>query len=230
MTNLFIIEYLLYCALTTFFSNTDPKQYIEEGTQRAIEISSAPGVFSPALTEVELLAIRLPHGMVSEAYIRNRDFEAAVARLNEIMPAIHAFIEECKLKIAEAESQGVNVDIYRKRKGGRGEAKFLTKVVQSQRVTLNWNEFGIPVGPGIWGTRFNEAIGCLVRRTDMWDVAFTFKKHGHASFKQTWQELLVSSNKLYYLRYFIYYLILIRINTLAYFLVAILCVGGRRYG
>jgi hypothetical protein len=86
-------------------------------------------------------------------------------------------------------------------KSGRTGNKAATKRPSpGRRVVLQWSPY--PHAPiGEWATRFNNMVGCLVKRADFINPYYTFHENPFSSFVEIWRELMVINFVL-----FIYYL------------------------
>lgn len=72
---------------------------------------------------------------------------------------------------------------------GRGGADPDSYFHPDKRVVLKWNEQGVPCDA--WSVPFNRYIGCLVKRSDIFNPWYLWKYQPFSSLESAWRNLEV---------------------------------------
>ncbi|ONK69924.1 uncharacterized protein A4U43_C05F28280 [Asparagus officinalis] len=71
--------------------------------------------------------------------------------------------------------------------GRSGNNPNTKKPPKGKRVVIQWNEFGQPIGD--WGTNFNNYLGCLAKRADLFNPYFMWTHQPFNRLEAAWRDL-----------------------------------------
>lgn len=75
-------------------------------------------------------------------------------------------------------------------KFGRTGSQTKTKIpTEDKRVVLEWSDTGLPVG--LWGKRFNNYLGCIIKRPDYINLSQNYIEQPYNSLVAMWRLLEV---------------------------------------